>query len=87
MRQVYAVLSLGDRYGDGRVEAGCQSALAFGVVDVRRVTRMVKLAATPTTPAQDKRRSNVVQLIQPRFARLEQHFETRPDAKKEEGKS
>jgi transposase len=86
MRQAYALLSLCDRYGDGRVEAVCQSALAFGVIDVRRVTRMVKLAATPTTPALGEPKSNVVQLIQPRFARPEQHFETRPAGKREEGK-
>lgn len=87
MRQAYALLRLCDKYGDGRVEAVCQSALAFGVVDVRRVTRMVKAAAKPTAPAQGKRQSNLVQLALPRFARPEQHFETRPVAKKEEGNS
>jgi transposase len=82
MRQAYALLRLCDKYGDGRVEAVCQSALAFDVVDVVRITRMLKTAATLTPPTQvgDK----VVQLVPPRFARPEQHFETRTFKKKED---
>lgn len=87
MRQAYALLRLCDKFGDGRVEAVCQSALAFGVVDVRRITRMLKAAAKPAAPAPGKRPDNLVQLTLPRFARPEQHFETRPGSKKEEGKS
>jgi hypothetical protein len=44
MRQAYALLRLCEKYGDGRVEATCQSALAFDVVDVVRITRMLKIA-------------------------------------------
>jgi transposase len=87
MRQAYALLRLCEKYGDGRVEAVCQSALAFDVVDVTRVARMVKAAARPTAPTQSKQPSKLVQLTLPRFARPEQHFETRPASKKEEGKS
>jgi transposase len=87
MRQAYALLRLCDKYGAGRVEAVCQSALAFGVVDVSRVTRKVKEATKPATPAQDKARNNVVRLPAPRFARPEQHFETRAVTSKEESKS
>ena len=87
MRQAYALVRLCDKYGDGRVEAVCQSALAFGVVDVSRVTRMVKAAAKPTAPVRGEPSRNVVQLTLPRFARPEQHFETRSSSKKEEGKS
>jgi hypothetical protein len=47
MRQAYALLRLCDKYGEGRVEAVCQSALAFDVVDVGRITRMLKLATKP----------------------------------------
>ena len=36
---------------EGRVEAVCQSALAFDVVDVVRITRMLKIAAVPTVPS------------------------------------
>jgi len=88
MRQTYALLRLCDKYGDGRVEAVCQSALAFDVVDVGRVSRMVKAAAKPSaSPSQTVRPSNLVQLPLPRFARPEQHFETRTTSKNEEGKS
>jgi hypothetical protein len=82
MRQAYALIRLCEKYGDGRVEAVCQSALAFDVVDVVRITRMLKRAATPTLPEQSDRK--VLQLVMPRFARPEQHFRTRP-TKKEEG--
>ena len=85
MRQAYALLRLCDKYGDGRVEAVCQSALAFDVIDVVRITRMLKRATKPASPAQAEMRSKVVQLALPRFARPEQHFETRPTLTKKEG--
>jgi hypothetical protein len=81
MRAAYALLHLCDKYGDGRVEAVCQSALAFDVVDVGRITRMLKTAAQPTSP--ERSDGKVVQLPLPRFARPEQHFETRASKKKE----
>jgi len=81
MRAAYALLRLCDKFGDGRVEAVCQSALAFDVVDVARITRMLKAAAKPASPEQGG--GKVVQLPLPRFARPEQHFETRNPGKKE----
>lgn len=83
MRQAYALVRLCDKYGDGRVEAVCQSALAFDVVDVVRITRMLKRATKPASPSLVDRK--VVQLVLPRFARPEQHFQTRTTTKKEEG--
>jgi transposase len=84
MRQAYALLRLCEKYGEGRVEAVCQSALAFDVVDVARITRMLKSAAKPATP--DQTDGKIVQLPLPRFARPEQHFETRLGThKKEQG--
>jgi len=83
MRQAYALLRLCEKYGDGRVEAVCQSALAFDVVDVVRITRMLKRATKPASPAHVD--GKVVQLAPPRFARPEQHFETRPTTQKKEG--
>jgi transposase len=83
MRAAYALLRLCDKFGEGRVEAVCQSALAFDVVDVGRITRMLKAAAKPASPEQ--RGAKVVQLALPRFARPEQHFETRTSTKKKEG--
>jgi transposase len=81
MRAAYALLRLCDKFGDGRVEAVCQSALAFDVVDVARITRMLKAAAKPASPEQGG--GKIVQLALPRFARPEQHFETRTPSKKE----
>ena len=84
MRQTYALLRLCDKYGTGRVEAVCQSALSFDVVDVTRITRMLKAAAAlPTATEQGHK---VVQLPLPRFARPHEHFETRTTSHdKEEG--
>jgi transposase len=81
MRQAYALLRLCDKYGDGRVEALCQSSLAFDVVDVHRLTRMLKSATKP--PAPDSSGGRVVQLRSPRFARSADQFETRGTSKKE----
>ncbi len=85
MRQAYALLSLCDKYSAGRVEAVCQSALAFDVIDVKRIGRMLKTATKPATPTRGESKSNVVQLPLPRFARPEAHFETRPGSSKKEG--
>jgi len=82
MRQAYALLALCDKYGVGRVEAVCQSALAFDVVDVVRIKRMLKTAAKLATATREDG-GKVVQLELPRFARPEQHFATRPGSDKE----
>jgi transposase len=76
MRQVHALLRLCDKHGDGRVEAICQSALAFDVVDVHRIKRMLELAMTPPRehPGGSVRR---LPLSTPRFARDTEHFKTR----------
>jgi transposase len=76
MRAAYALLALCDKYGDGRVEAVCQSALSFDVIDVRRIGRMLKLAISK--PPRGDAGGNVVQLPlpTPRFARGEDHFRT-----------
>ncbi|AUX45913.1 transposase [Sorangium cellulosum] len=75
MRLVYALLRLCNKFGNGRVEAICQSALAFDVVDVQRVARMLETAKTPASPPTDERK--VVALPTPRFARSTEHFATR----------
>jgi transposase len=82
MRQAYALLALCDKFGEGRVEAICQSALAFDVVDVSRLTKMLKSAAKPTRP---ELAGNLVQLALPRFLRPTQQFETRSPTGKKEG--
>jgi hypothetical protein len=47
MRRVYALLGLVRRYGDERVNAACQSALAVDMLDVRRLTKMLEIAKPP----------------------------------------
>jgi transposase len=83
MRQAYALVRLCDTFGDGRVEAVCQSALAFDVVDVTRIGRMLKGAVAPGTP--EARSGKVVSLAAPRFARGAEHFGTRTGAPRKEG--
>jgi transposase len=75
MRLVYALLRLCKKFGSGRVEAICQSALAFDVVDVRRIERMLETAAKPASPTPGT--GTVVPLPPPRFARSTEHFATR----------
>ncbi len=79
MRAAYALLRLCDKHGAGRVEAVCQSALAFDVVDVKRIKKMLNAATrAPAAPQQGKGAGTVTQLTLPRFARDPKHFETRP---------
>jgi len=47
MRRVYALLGLGKKYGAERLEDACATALAHDLVDVRRLRRMLELAAPP----------------------------------------
>jgi len=78
MRLVYALMRLCKKFGDGRVEAICQSALAFDVVDVRRIERMLMEATKPGVPSSAERSDRtVVPLPPPRFARDVEHFATR----------
>lgn len=51
MRQVYALLGLVRRYGDTRVDAACAIALAAEMLSVRRLARLLELAAPPAPPA------------------------------------
>ena len=79
MRQAYALLRLCDKYGQGRVEAICQTALAFDVIDVARIKRRLKSAANlPTSPADTKRGTGKLVQLTLRFARPDEHFKTRP---------
>jgi hypothetical protein len=77
MRQAYTLLRLCDKYGDGHVEAVCQSALAFDVVDVVRIGRMLKSATRPATLTEDTSGKLVSITSAPRFARSAEHFATR----------
>lgn len=77
VRRVQELLRLCDRFGVGRVEAVCQSALAFDVIDVARVGRMLKEAIRAASPEQRSDGGKVIALRAPRFARDGSHFATR----------
>lgn len=47
MRRAFALLGLCRRYGAGRVEEACARALAVGMVDVKRLKRMLEAGPTP----------------------------------------
>jgi hypothetical protein len=87
MRQGYALLGLCDKYGAGRVEALCQSALAFDVVDVSRLQKMLKTSTRPASQDDAGGDGKVVPLPlpAPRFARPEEQFRTRRGSSGEEG--
>jgi transposase len=75
MRAAYGLLRLCERYGDARVDSLCARALAFEVLDVRRIERMLKSAAQVETDA--IARGHVVQLPLGRFARDPSSFTTK----------
>lgn len=55
MRRVYALIGLAKRFGDARLEEVCVTALAAGMLDVRRLERMLKQAVPPAgPPTQDR---------------------------------
>jgi transposase len=74
MRQVYGLLRLCKKYGPARVEDVCARALAFDVLDVPRIERMLKTAYKAQEKAQAG--GKLVALHPPRFARDRGHFET-----------
>ena len=57
------------RYGDTRVEAVCVTALAAGMLDVRRLERMLQQALPPAAPA---RSGHVIPIA--RFLRTPQQY-------------
>lgn len=79
MRQAYGLLRLCERYGVAPVDALCARSLAFGVVDVPRIERMLKMArsAEEASPV-----GTVVPLPTSRFARDPASFATMPRSPK-----
>ncbi len=82
MRSAYALISLCEKYGDGAVESVCQTALALDCVDVKRISRMLKLGLGRS---KSPRGDNVVQLRLPiarsRFERNDADFRTRKETR------
>ncbi len=75
MRQAYGLVRLCERYGAARVDALCSRALAFDVLDVARIDRMLKAATRVEAEAVGEGR--VVALPVGRFARDPSSFATR----------
>jgi len=78
MRQAYALLRLCERYGAVRVDALCARALAFEVLDVGRIERMLK---TARTLEEAKEAGGKVLPMPGRFARDPAAFATLPSTK------
>lgn len=74
MRQAYGLLRLCERYGAERVNALSAHALAFDVIEVSRVERMLK--AAHKTEELEAARGTVVRLPAGRFAREASSFAT-----------
>lgn len=83
MRQAYALLRLCDRYGGARVDSLCARALAFAVLDVSRIERMLKAASRAETEGIETGR--VVTLPVGRFTRDASYFATRTLSRHEQG--
>jgi transposase len=49
MRRVYALIGLGRKYGDERLDAACAVALDAAMIDVVRLKRMLERGAPPAT--------------------------------------
>jgi transposase len=67
LRQGYGLLRLCERYGKERVDALCARSLAFDVVDVPRIERMLKSAIATETAASTT--GKLISLPPGRFAR------------------
>jgi hypothetical protein len=83
MRQVYKLLGFVRRFGEARVNEACERALAFDVVDVYRLEKVLKQAVAT---AEDAAPHNVVQLPL-RFARPIADFAVRERRKEEENRN
>jgi transposase len=77
MRQGYGLLRLCDRYGATRVDALCARALAFDVLDVPRLERMLKAGADRPPPVESAGPAKIFVLPPSRFARPSASFATR----------
>jgi len=82
MRQAYHLLRLCERFGRARVDEACRRALAFDVLDVTRIDRMLRTAQKHEDQAVE--RGKLVQLdLVPRFARPADAFATKPSGGEE----
>jgi transposase len=78
LRQAQKLLRLAERYGGARVNAACARALAFELLDVRRVEAIVRAALERTPGPAD---GSTVVSLPARFARAPQSFAHHPKQK------
>ncbi len=72
IRQAQQLLRLCDKYGAARVEAACSRALAFGLMNVSRVERIIKQSLEqPPLPLTSASR---IASLEPRFVRDASYF-------------
>lgn len=83
MRQGYELVRLCDRYGDARVDAVCGRALDFDVIDVPRISRMLKLAISGEDRASEDGKLRTLPSATPsRFARSTDRFATKREGER-----
>jgi len=75
MRQAYGLLRLCDKYGAAKLDAMCARALAFDVLDVRRIEGMLKRAQSSEAHAESE--GKLISFPSSRFARDAASFATR----------
>lgn len=69
LRQAQALLRLCSKYGRERVDAACRRALAFDVINVKKVERIIKLAPQPSRSPSDVTRGGELVQLPLRFQR------------------
>lgn len=75
LRQAQRLMRLGEKYGWSRVDAACQRALAFELVNVHRVERILHLDLDSRTSGVSDDAGEVrVYPLRPRFARSDTSF-------------
>lgn len=82
LRQAQRLLRLGDKYGWARLDAACQRALAFDLLNVRRVETILRLDLDP--PPSDADAEPRVIPLRPRFARPAASFTHPPTTPSQE---
>jgi hypothetical protein len=65
MRRVFALLGLCRRYGSARVEEACGKALAIGMVDVKRLRRVLDTGPAPSLSAGADRVIPIARYLRP----------------------
>ena len=77
LRQAQKLLRLAERYGTERIDAACQRALSFELVDVYRLERILQLALEKENAAEGQPRFPAMQQ-KLRFLRPPDHFTHQP---------